>query len=164
MQNTSFIEIQREAMNFSVGHFTIFGPTEREPLHGHNYQAYLGIESLKNSDGLCFDYRWYKKKMIEHCRALNQSLLLPTKSQYLTLQEDEKYIIANFNGERLPFLKSDVTLLPLANITVEELSRWFIEKLLEDGATLENHGVVAMTVKVFSGPGQSGSTTWQRKK
>ena len=34
---TTTIELHKEAMKFSAGHFTIFGPDRREPLHGHNF-------------------------------------------------------------------------------------------------------------------------------
>lgn len=52
--------------------------------------------------------------------------------------------------------------MPLANITVEELSRWFVEELIKDKAELDSHRIEKIVVKVFSAPGQSASHDWQR--
>lgn len=55
-----------------------------------------------------------------------------------------------------------MTLLPVTNITVEELSRWFVHELIKDKAELDRHRIEKVVVKVFSAPGQSASHQWQR--
>jgi len=111
---------------------------------------------------MTFDYRYYKQKAYGLCRSLNQTFLMPTQSPYLTFTEDEDYYYFVFNHKKMPFLKEDVTLMPLTNITVEELSRWFITKLTEDQDELVRHRVEKMEVKVFSAPGQSASHCWRK--
>ena len=149
-------------MKFSAGHTTIFSATEREPLHGHMYSVYLSLTTWVEENGLTFDYRFYKKKMLELCKYLNQTFLMPQHSPYLSFREDETYYYFTFNGKTMPFLREDVTLMPLTNITVEELSRWFVLELIKDTAELERHRIEKIVVKVFSAPGQSASHEWYR--
>lgn len=156
------VELHKESMKFSAGHTTIFSATEREPLHGHMYTVYLALSTWVEENGLTFDYRYYKNKILELCKHLNQTFLMPQYSPYLTFREDETYYYFTFNNKTMPFLKEDVTLLPLYNITVEELSRWFILALIKDEEELKRHRIEALTVKVFSAPGQSASHAWSR--
>ena len=156
------VELQKEAMKFSAGHTTIFSATEREPLHGHHYGVYLALTTWVEENGMTFDYRYYKQKIHELCRHLNQTFLMPTNSPYLVQEEDEQYYYFTFNQKKIPFLKEDVTLLPVSNITVEELSRWLIEELIKEKEELARHRIEKLVVKVSSAPGQSASHTWER--
>lgn len=156
------VELQKEAMKFSAGHTTLFSATEREPLHGHHYGVYLALTTWVEENGMTFDYRYYKKKIHELCRFLNQTFLMPMYSPYLTQEEDDEYYYFIFNQKKIPFLKEDVTLLPVVNITVEELSRWFVMQLIQESEELEKHRIEKILVKVCSAPGQSASHEWQR--
>ncbi|MDP3268413.1 MAG: 6-carboxytetrahydropterin synthase [Legionella sp.] len=158
----STVELQKEAMKFSAGHTTIFSATEREPLHGHMYGVYLALTTWVEENGMTFDYRYYKEKVHKLCRKLNQTFLMPQFSPFLEYGEDEEYYYFTFNHKKIPFLKEDITLMPLTNITVEELSRWFVNELVLDTAELDRHRVEKIVVKVFSAPGQSASHEWQR--
>lgn len=154
------LEIHKDEFSFSAGHFTIFSATEREQLHGHNYYVSVAFKKLISANGLSFDYRHYKKKMLLLCEQLDRRFLLPSESPYLLLKEENEYLTAYFNQKKLPFLKDDVVVLPLTNITIEELSHWFLQKLLENSQEIEGHGIIGMMVKVYNGPGQSGGASW----
>jgi len=160
MRDISVVELYKENMKFSAAHFTIFSSEDREPLHGHNYTLYVALKTVVAEDGLSFDYRFYKDKIYQLCRQLNCRLLLPGQSKYLKIEEDETHYIASYNGQRMPFLKTDTTVLPIVNTTVEQLSKWFVERLVKDVIEPE-HNIIGVLVKVFSGPGQSGSTEWE---
>ncbi|HVT62448.1 MAG TPA: 6-carboxytetrahydropterin synthase [Legionellaceae bacterium] len=165
MKKTTYlttVELQKESMKFSAGHTTIFSQTEREPLHGHMYQVYLALTTWVEEHGMTFDYRYYKKKIHELCKYLNQTFLMPAHSPYLIYEEDNDYLYFTFNHKKIPFLREDVTLLPVVNITVEELSRWFVNELVADEEELKRHRIEQIVVKVFSAPGQSASHTWHR--
>lgn len=154
------VELQKESMKFSAGHTTIFSATEREPLHGHMYSVYLALTTWVETNGMTFDYRYYKKRVHELCDHLNQTFLMPQFSPFLTFEEDDTYYYFTFNHKKIPFLKEDVTLMPLTNITVEELSRWFVLELIKDNDELVRHRIEKVYVKVFSAPGQSASHAW----
>lgn len=161
MSRLTTVEIQSPDLTFSAGHFTIFSNTEREHLHGHNYTVYLAITTLVENNGLMFDYRYYREKIRIICKEINCTFLLPLHSPHLKIERDEQYVYALFSEEKIPFLKRDVTLLPITNSTIEELSHWFLDKLLPEKEVIRQHQIQKMVVKVFSSPGQSGSAAWE---
>lgn len=156
------VELQKESMKFSAGHTTIFSATDREPLHGHMYNVYLALTTWVEENGMTFDYRYYKERIHKLCKHLNQTFLMPLHSPFLEYGEDEDYYYFTFNHKKMSFLKEDVTLMPLTNITVEELSRWFVNELILERVELDTHRIDKIVVKVFSAPGQSASHEWQR--
>ena len=118
------ISISKEALHFAAAHFTIFSATERENLHGHNFQVAADIDAEVGMDGLAFDYNLVKSALQALCDGLDERTLLPGRSPHLAISEDQGYTVAHFNGERIPFLPRDVLTLPVANITVEALADW----------------------------------------
>ncbi|MCP4502957.1 MAG: folate biosynthesis protein [Deltaproteobacteria bacterium] len=155
------IELYKEDQKFSAGHFTIFSASERENLHGHNFQVWVSLTGTVDDNGMLFDYVAYKKKIRDLCVAWNETFLLPSSSPFLKIEETEKEVCCRFSDEVLRFLRRDVTLLPVRNVTLEELSRHFGERLTEDVALLQNDGVHQVLVKVASGPGQWASWAFE---
>lgn len=162
MSRNSTIELFKEDMKFSAGHFTVFSPTIRENLHGHNYNLYAAITTQIGDEGLAFDYRYYKEKLYALCQSLDETVLLPEQCKYLRIEEKDGYYYVYFNNEKIIFMLRDVKLLPITNITVEELSNWMLQQILMDEQELKHNKITEIVVKVFSGPGQSGSTTWKK--
>ncbi len=163
MREITTIELTKEDMEFAAGHFTIFSSTQRERLHGHNFRVSAKIDAKMSKDrGMAFDYAVYKGIIKKLCKELDSYFLLPTKSPYLKIEEDGEYCYAYFHEDKIPFLKKDVLLLPLRNISVEELARWFVEKMVADELSIEKYEVVGIYVQVFSGPGQSACASWRK--
>ncbi len=149
------IRLAKQNMKFSAGHFTIFSATERERLHGHNFTVEVDIEARMLGNGMCFDYGLYKDRVVALCRELNEWVILPTRSPHLRIEEDGGHVYAHFDGQRIPFLRGDVLLLPIENATLEEFAWWFLQRLAEDRDALRAHAIDAIEVRVLSGPGQS---------
>ena len=149
------IRLAKQNMKFSAGHFTIFSATERERLHGHNFTVEVDIEARMLGNGMCFDYGLYKDRVVALCRELNEWVILPTRSPHLRIEEDVDHVYAHFDGQRIPFLRGDVLLLPIENATLEEFAWWFLRRLAEDRDALRAHAIDAIEVRVLSGPGQS---------
>lgn len=160
---TTTITLQKENMKFSAGHFTIFSATERERLHGHNWNVGAKIVATVGENGMCFDYGIYKKKLEKLCRDWNEFFILPNLSPHLSFEEQGELLYVIFSGERIPFLKKDVLRLEIANATVEEFSRLMLEHLRASG-DFEKYGVTQIEVSVFSGPGQSATAKWEHSK
>ncbi len=162
MKRYTSIELFKENFKFSCGHFTIFSAKHRENLHGHNFQVMVRFTSEVLEHGMTFDYGKLKRKTERLCSDLNEHFLLPGESPYLRIEQHEDLVFAHFDTEKIPFLPRDVIILPIANVTLEELSRWFLEQYLEDQQEFEAFGVREIEVKAFSGPGQSASAIWKR--
>ena len=153
------IEIAKQALNFSAAHFTIFSATEREDLHGHNFQVECEMTSPIDENGLIFDYNLVKQMMKAICDELDEKTILPEKSPYLKLVREPDYLIAEYHEERIPFLYRDVVTLPIANVSVEELSHYYLDRLLAHKDIIVRD-ISEMTVRISSSPGQQGSATW----
>ena len=158
MQNTT-IEISKEYLHFAAAHFTLFSATERENLHGHNFQVTLDADAQMQDDGLTFDYNILKKAVKQLCDDLDEQVLMPTRSPYLEIDEQDDYTYVVFNGERIPFLQRDLTLLPIRNITVEELAQYLLAKLLER-EDIKALDIDNMLLRCASGEGQWASAKW----
>ena len=155
------LTIHKDELTFSAGHFTIFSATEREALHGHNYYVSVSFEVEIEHNGLSFDYRHYKKQLLALCDQLDRHFLLPAHSPYLKLEEDGDYWLAYFNHKKIPFLKEDVVVLPISNITIEELSHWFLQHLTDQPQELAKHNIRNISVDVYNGPGQSSGARFK---
>jgi len=153
------IEIAKQALNFSAAHFTIFSATEREDLHGHNWQVECELTSTIDANGLIFDYSIIKRVVKELCDELDEKMLLPETSPYLTIVREEDYLFAEYGDERIPFLYRDVVTLPIANASVEELSHYFLDRILNH-PDIVKEDIRDMTIKISSSPGQNGSASW----
>jgi len=164
MSRTTTIELFKEEMKFSAGHFTIFSATERENLHGHNFTIGVALTGIVNENGLLGDYGIFKRKVRDMCHRWNETFMLPLDSPYLRIDDsDPAEIRAYYADETLRFLRRDVTLMQVKNVTVEELSRVFGEQLVEDTDLLAEQGVTSVAVKCASGPGQWASWVWEGK-
>lgn len=161
MERLTTIELAKEYLKFSAAHFTIFSATERERLHGHNFRVAADLTAPVGPNGMCFSYKVFKHKMQDLCDALDEYLLLPALSPHLQITELANDYEVLFNGERMRFLKSDTQLLPMRNVTVEEYSHYLLGQLLADVDAMQTYGIREVVIKVSSGPGQWGSSTWR---
>ena len=161
MQSTT-IEISEEYLHFAAAHFTLFSDTERENLHGHNFQVTLDAEAPIAEDGLTFDYNILKKALKQMCDDLDEQVIMPTQSPHLQIESDDQYTYAVFNGERIPFLERDLTLLPIRNVTVEELAHYLLETLLKR-QEIQALDIQQMVLKCASGEGQWASASWSNQ-
>ena len=161
MQSTT-IEISKEYLHFAAAHFTLFSDTERENLHGHNFQVTLDAEAPIAEDGLTFDYNILKKALKQMCDDLDEQVIMPTQSPHLQIESDDQYTYAVFNGERIPFLERDLTLLPIRNVTVDELAHYLLDTLLKR-QEIQALDIQQIVLKCASGEGQLASASWSNQ-
>lgn len=155
------IEISKEYLKFSAGHFTLFSPSERENLHGHNYQVRCSVLTLVGANGLAFDYSLIKKLLLKLCNQLDDVVLLPEGSPYLRIESEAGRISVWFAEECIPFLERDVLLLPISNVTIEELAGLLLRRLREF-PELMAQPLLAIELGVSSGPGQWAYAVWDK--
>lgn len=153
------IEIAKEYLNFSSGHFTMFSATERENLHGHNWRVACEITTPIGPGGLCFDYAIVKRLLEGICEDLDEKMLLPTASPWLRVEQTDDMVVAYFADERIPFLRRDVLLLELRNITVEELAGWILERV-RTHPDLAGEDIRRLKIRVSSGTHQWAGQEW----
>ena len=156
------IDISKESLNFSAAHFTIFNEKERERLHGHNFHVRARVKAPVDKNGLVFNYKILKEKLKEICFDLDEYVLLPEKSPYLNFSVRDDFLEVYFNNKIIPFLTTDVKLLPIYNATVEEYSNYILGRLLRDDGFVCNQNILELSVGVSSGAGQWGTSSWTK--
>jgi len=156
------IRVDKEYLSFSAGHFTIFSATERERLHGHNYRIVASVDAEVDENGLCFDYKLLKTCLRAMCEQYHEYTLIAELSPHLKITPDQEFFKIEFDGQNMMLLQSDTLLLPLRNITIEELSQYFLNKLLNDNLFGGDPGISGITVGVSSGPGQTSYSEWRK--
>lgn len=154
------LEFYAGELQFCAGHFTIFSKTARERLHGHNYYLEASVAAAVDQPGITFDYRLFTDRLKALCDYLDARFLLPTESPYLTIEEEASYFHVTFDGKRMSLLAEDVLLLPLANITLEELSQWFVDQLVKEKLFIEEHQISEITIKVYNSPEHCAVAMW----
>ena len=153
------IDIAKEYLHFSAAHFTVFSATERENLHGHNFQVEATFRGPVGDDGLCFDYNVVKIRLKTLCDALDEIVLLPGRCPHLDISVNQNHTVVAFHDERLSFLHRDVKVLPVRNVTVEELAHWLIGELTGE-PEIAALPVTEIELRVSSGAGQWARATW----
>lgn len=156
------IHLGKENFKFSCSHFTIFSADSAERLHGHNYQVRfdLGVGNLKEDLGFAFDFNLVKPHIKDLCDELDEFILVPTGSPYLKVKQEGSQVNVTFNEKHYSFPKGDVRLLPITNISTEELALYLARGL---STRIENiEGWTSMQVVVEETRGQSVSYSMKR--
>ena len=147
------IELDNQSLHFSCAHFTVFSATERERLHGHNFTVQAKACSQVGKNGLAFDYNELKRELRSICQRLDEYTLIPKLSPYLDINEQGEYFSVSHGQQTMLLLQSDTLLLPVTNITLEELAGYIIEQLKLSGL-FERVTIERLELSVASGPGQ----------
>lgn len=158
------IELFKENMKFSAGHFTVFSATERERLHGHNFSVKAFIKLEVEENGMAADYNVFKDWVRALCNSLDEYFIIPELSPFLTISksQDGSKIIVKHNTDELVFLSQDIKLLPISNTTIEEFSRYFVQELCKNNEVLEKCKISELEIQVSSGAGQWGGHKWEK--
>ncbi len=140
------IELEKENFKFSSSHFTIFGAGRAERLHGHNYYASCEIllDDLDPRLGLAFDFNLVKPMIREITASLDEFVLVPERSPYLEIEATPPSVRVKFGAKEYVFPQEDTRLLPLVNVTSEELARYIGERFVE---RLRGHPEAARLVR-----------------
>lgn len=160
MTRSAIIELHKEELKFSAGHFMLLSATHRENMHGHDYQINVAFNTVITHNGMAFDCRLYKQRLLKLCQSLDYHFILPGQSEYMRVEEQGDTWVCSFNEEKITFLKKDAAVLPICNVTLEELSFWVLEQITGNQQELQEHSIKGITVRVFNGRGESGASTW----
>ncbi len=160
MNDVTTITVAKDYLNFAAAHFTIFSATSRERLHGHGYQVAAELTASIGDDGLSFNYKIVKDLLLEECNRLDEYMLLPEFSPHLLIETDGDYYRVKHDADVMLFLKADTLVLPVRNITIEEMAAMLLERVLEH-PKLAEAPLQSLVVKVSSGTAQWAASRWE---
>lgn len=145
--------LAKETFKFSCSHFTILSPTAAERLHGHNYQVRveLIVDELDPQLGFAFDFNTIKPIIRKICDSIDERILLPAKSPFLKLRHEGAQLHVEFGHKTYAFPHDDTFLLPLVNITSEELARHFGDELAKHLSSISGWKHLAVNIEETRG-------------
>ena len=122
------------------------------------------------------NYTLFKSRVRRLCQKWDETYLVPGKSEHLTIEvvegaSDAGKVSITHNGLTQELPADDVRVLPVSNVTLEELSYLLLQEVVgvapgAEGSWAEAHDIIAVTVKVSSDGGrvQWASSSWSFEK
>jgi 6-pyruvoyltetrahydropterin/6-carboxytetrahydropterin synthase len=130
------VRLAKETFKFSSTHFTLFNEHEAERLHGHNYHVTIecGLTEL-GPFGMGFEFNELKPLIKELTEAWDERILVAQTCPHIALATQAfdglAHVSLRFGKKHYLFPESDVALLPIANVTSEELAKLFAVNLAQ---------------------------------
>jgi 6-pyruvoyltetrahydropterin/6-carboxytetrahydropterin synthase len=154
------IVIAREQYKFSCAHMTVFPDGSKERLHGHNYTIAVAIDVDSVALAAMIPFTPIKQALSELCAAYKERVLLAEHNPHFKIvRNDSVEFELTLCGERYVFPRGDVLLLPIDNISVEQLAQHVASVLKTNIAALAAPHVRSLEVTVEESPGQGASCT-----
>lgn len=141
--------IGRNRYNFSSAHFVV-GEDYVETIHGHNFPIEIEIYGDLDDKAMVVDFLKVEPIIEKLIEDWDHKILLPGKT--LTIIPDKENVRWSYRDKKYSLPREDVMILPVENVTVEELARLFSEKL----ATELEHITNLKTIKI-----KLGEYEWQ---
>lgn len=160
------IQLDKEYFKFSCAHFLVFPDGSKERLHGHNYRVRGEILGDLSDQGLVIDFLEAKPVVRELCDELDEHWLVPSEHPELKIESrDDGHTAVSYRDARYLAPSDEVLVLPVSNISAENLATWFGRELL---SRLEDRFGAAQVRKlrlaVSETDGQSGVYYFEREQ
>src|SRR3954463_5587460 len=151
------VSVTKDYLVFASAHFITFAGHRCEGLHGHNYRARVTVEgALDEESWFVFDFTILKKIMRRLCDEIDHKVLLPLENPKIQLSEDGDSVKVAYEGKpRYVFPKTDCSLLPIPNTTVEMLAQLLTERLRAEIESTGGKGLTAIEMEVEENFGQA---------
>jgi 6-pyruvoyltetrahydropterin/6-carboxytetrahydropterin synthase len=108
------------------------------------------------------DYSLFKNLVRKLCNAWDEMYLIPSESPHVTVRQDGKHVLVTHADTTQTLPAGDCLVLPVTNVTLEELSRLMLENIVMDDM-VARFGLVEIVVRISSdgGRGQWASSVWR---
>ena len=163
MPGTSYkVRVSKDYLVFCSGHFITYLDDQCERIHGHNYRVAVEVEDALDVNHYVFDFIALKDLTRAITDELDHRMLLPTKSQLITLHEDGSNWVVRYQKRHWSFPCDECALVPIANTTAELLADYIGVRLREE---IRGRGLplpVVMRVEVEESFGQSAVAEWSK--
>lgn len=131
MTETYSVEVTKEHLVFSAGHFITFAGGICERIHGHNWRAKVAVEGPLDANHYVFDFIAIRDDAQAIAARLDHRMLLPTRSPLIHVDIEGTQAVARFESRLWSFPADECVLLPMENTTAELIARWFADELID---------------------------------
>jgi 6-pyruvoyltetrahydropterin/6-carboxytetrahydropterin synthase len=147
------LEMARAEFGFYAAHLALYNG-EVEPLHGHTFQVALRVSGEPDISGMVAEFSEIKPALRDAVAPLRRRTLVPGHAPELriTPKNNSLSIACGHKCYQLP--TEDVTVLPLANTTLEMLAGYLLSQVLPQ---LQRAKLVAAELTVSELPGTSAT-------
>src|SRR5437763_7774138 len=147
------LEIARAEFGFYAAHIALYNGAV-EPLHGHTFQVTLRVSGEPDTSGIVAEFSEIKPAMRDAVAALRRRTLVPGDAPELQITRDNDSLSITCGRKRYLLPAEDVTVLPLANTTLEALAGYLLSQVLPQ---LHRTGLVAAELELSELPGTSAT-------
>ena len=124
------IELEKEYFKFSAAHFLIFPDGSAERLHGHNYRVFVAVEAALSRHGLVMDFKRVKPVIRALLDELDEHWLVPGERPDLKVtRRGDGTTEVRFAERYYAAPDEDVLVLPVNNVSAENLATWIGQQL-----------------------------------
>jgi 6-pyruvoyltetrahydropterin/6-carboxytetrahydropterin synthase len=133
------VSVHPGELHFNAAHFITFNDS-CENLHGHNFHVRIQAWGDNNDDAFVIDFVQLNRLAAGICLELNDRILLPGKSEEVSVHRTEGQIEVSSYGKYFSLPAENCLILPIANATAEMLAWYLMERLI---SMLETHTALA---------------------
>lgn len=150
------VDVTKESFVFSAAHFITFAGNVCERLHGHNYGVRVAVEGPLDENRYVVDFIALRDAVLAETAALDHRVLLPRDHATISVEEQEREVVARFEERRWVFPREDCVVLPVVNTTAEEIARVIAERVIERTLAAFGPALTRVEVAVDENHGQWG--------
>ena len=154
---TFLVQVEKDYIGFSSGHFITYDGHQCETLHGHNYRARITLEGSLDENFYVVDFVRIKRMMKKICDELDHRVMLPLHNPLIELEQREDSISVRYKHRRFLFPREDIVLLPIPNTTAEMLAQHICGRALEELHALGVSHLSWIEIEVEESAGQSAA-------
>lgn len=124
------VEVEKDSLVFSAGHFITFAGGVCERIHGHNWRVRVEVEGPLDENRYVFDFLALRDQTQAIVDRLDHRMLLPTRSTLIQVAVEGGQAVARFQERLWSFPADECVLLPVENTTAELIARWIGRELV----------------------------------
>jgi 6-pyruvoyltetrahydropterin/6-carboxytetrahydropterin synthase len=100
-------------------------------LHGHTYAVHVKVYGKTDEKGIIIDFSLLKDIIRTIVKDLDHKILIPEKSNIITIEKNDENIKINSLKKQYVFPKSDCILLPIKSTSAETLSDYILKRVIK---------------------------------
>jgi len=153
MRQETRIRVYGGRNGFAASHFLV-GMGKCERLHGHNYSVTVEVCGEPDDNGVIIDFHDLNLVVSKVCQSLDHRVLIAKDDKRYKLSTGESEIQIVFGEKRFLFPAADCVILPVKATTVEKISCYLLDVIVNELDKANYTGFKWIEVGVSEGSAQ----------